>query len=104
MTNQPGFPVTPAAGLAAAATRGAENSDGFDDADTTDRGVPVGEADARADEERARAEAGGTDGTDDATASDALQPDLLEHHDEDDGVPVGRADADEDRRRAAEPD
>ena len=104
MTNQPGFPVTPAAGLAAAATGAAENSEGFDEADSTDGGVPVGEADARADEERASAEAGKTDRTDDAEASDALLPDLLEHHDEDDGVPVGRADADEDRRRAAESD
>ena len=113
MTNQPGSPVTPAAGLAAAATSGAGASDGSDEADTTDGGVPVGEADARADEERASGDAGDSgdsrdsgdsDGTREPAASDVLMPDLLAQHDEDDGVPVGRADADEDRRRAADGD
>jgi hypothetical protein len=97
MTNQPGFPVTPAAGVAAAAFGSSDESDGLGDAGSaTDGGVPVGEADARADEERA----GGSGGDDD---DNGLMPDLLRGDggdSEDDGVPVGRADADEDRRRA----
>ncbi len=93
MTNQPGFPVTPAAGVAAAAL-GSSDDDQLGDGDSaTDGGVPVGEADVRADEERA----GGAGDDDD---DNGLMPDLLGRDREDDGVPVGRADAEEDRRRA----
>src|SRR3954470_22379660 len=53
MTNQPGFAGLPAAGLAAAA--GTTDSEGADD-ESTDQGVPVGEADVQADQERANGE------------------------------------------------
>lgn len=96
MTNQPGFPVTPAAGVAAAAIGSSDESDRPDAGSATDGGVPVGEADVRADEQRARG--AGDDNDDD----NGLMPDLLRGDREDDGVPVGRADAEEDRRRAQE--
>jgi hypothetical protein len=97
MTNQPGFPVNPAAGVAAAAMAPSDEEDRLEDADSaTDGGVPVGEADARADEERAAGDGDGGGDDDDH----GLMPDLLRHDRDDDGVPVGRADAEEDRRRA----
>ncbi|MFC7598308.1 hypothetical protein ACFQU3_23565 [Terrabacter sp. GCM10028922] len=97
MTNQPGFPVAPGAGLAAAAMSSADDADQTAGR-STDQGVPVGAEDVRADEERAR----GDDDTEDALDEGSGAAAWPDHGDEDDGVPVGAADAEEDRRRASE--
>jgi hypothetical protein len=55
MTNQPGNPVNPAAGVAAAATGG--NGEAAEE-HRTDGGVPVGAADAEEDRRRASGEGG----------------------------------------------
>jgi hypothetical protein len=97
MTNQPGFPIAPGAGLAAAAMSSADDADQTAGR-STDQGVPVGVEDVRADEERAR----GDDDTEDAFDEGSSAADWPEQGDEDDGVPVGAADAEEDRRRASD--
>ena len=53
MTNQPGNPANPAAGLAAAAAHGDATEE-----HRTDEGVPVGAADAEEDRRRASGEDG----------------------------------------------
>lgn len=99
MTNQPGFPVNPGAGLAAAAMGSDDAEDLGGKQSSTDQGVPVGAEDVRADEERAS----GDDDTDEPSG-DLLSADWPEEQDDDDGVPVGAADAEEDRRRASDED
>ncbi|MEW1952379.1 hypothetical protein [Terrabacter sp. NPDC080008] len=103
MSNQPGNPANPAAGLAAAAL-------GADDANEeqhTDDGVPVGAADARADERRAAGEDPDDSGSDGSLVGDVLEDAGFggaagSGGSTDDGVPVGDADVEADRRRASE--
>ena len=103
MTNQPGFPVNPGAGLAAAAMGSDDAEDLGGKQTSTDQGVPVGAEDVRADEERA---SGDDDNADDAVeqSPDLLSADWPEERDDDGGIPVGAADAEEDRRRAWDED
>jgi|tagenome__1003787_1003787.scaffolds.fasta_scaffold20973923_2 hypothetical protein len=96
MTTQGNSPLVP--GLAAAAGRLMPDRD--DDERATDDGVPVGEADAKADAERTGAER-----DDLASPGRALAPDVPGAGDgTDDGVPVGDADVDADRRRSGADD
>jgi hypothetical protein len=101
MTNQPGYPVAPGAGLAAAAMSSADDADQTAGR-STDQGVPVGAEDVRADEERARGADETHDDTEDAFDEGSGAAAWPEQEDEDDGVPVGAADAEEDRRRASD--
>ena len=64
------------------------------DDEQTDNGVPVGEADAEADRERASGEL-------DSSGNEEPDDDLGRGTTTDAGVPVGSADAEEDRRRAS---
>ena len=98
MAQQPGFPVAPGAGLAAAAVGSTDSDDLGTQETSTDQGVPVGADDVRADEQRASG-GGDTEAAADADSSGADWPD---EQAEDDGVPVGAADAEEDRRRASD--
>lgn len=100
MTNQPGFPVAPGAGLAAAAMGSAQDADLGPEETSTDQGVPVGAEDVRADEERAR----GDDDNEPRSDEDSTAADWPDQEEKDDGVPVGAADAEEDRRRASDED
>jgi hypothetical protein len=90
MTNQPGFPAAPAAGVAAAAI--GSSDDVANEGSSTDDGEPVGAADARADEERASGDDHGDDSDEDV---------LNQGSSTDDGVPVGAADARADEERAS---
>jgi hypothetical protein len=93
-------------GVAAAAARVSTDDDRLttagDEAGATDQGVPVGDADVRADMERSGAE---TD--DDDTLADPGEgalPDAGSGTATDQGTPVGEADLDADRRRTGADD
>lgn len=105
MTTQPTGPLVPGVG---AATAGALSDDerlasADDENRATDEGVPVGEADVRADVEHSggRTEDDGMFGA----PADDLVPDVDDDTSRtDQGMPVGEADAQADRRRAGADD
>src|SRR5436309_3557985 len=105
MTTQPTGPLVP--GVAAAAAGAAMGDDDRltttdDETRATDEGVPVGEADVRADMHRSGADADDEDTLDDSR--DVLRPDVDGGTSTDQGVAVGEADLEADRRRTGADD